>query len=206
MRWFWISILIIGAIAIVVLMRPRDDGDVGTPPSPVTPSPVTPSPAPASPDVRSAQLDGRFDISGTGSTSDPYRITWPLLQSAHDVSEPNGEVRVAKYLAQLDGTSIEISGYLAPPVQQDVTSELLVMQKRWDGCCIGTPPTAFDCIEVRLDNPIPMRGRHLIQYGTVRGTLRIEPFTAGKFLLGLYRIEHGRVEGQQTDGGTVKSD
>ena len=207
MRWFWIVISVIAVGALVVALRPRSETiDILTAPvtAPVTSpapalapprAPVT-APSPPRSDPRSTQLDGRFDILGTGSQLDPYRVTWSLMKSAEDPSEPNGQVRVPKYLALLDGTAIEISGYLAPPVQQAVTSELLVMQKRWDGCCIGTPPTPFDCIEVRLDQPLTMRAQHLIQYGTVRGTLRIEPFVAGKFLLGLYRIEHGAIEGE----------
>ena len=197
MRWLWIFILIIIVVAIVVLVRPRDaDVDDDDVVADVVVQPISIPVIVPTTDPRLVQLDERFSISGTGSPTDPYRVSWPLMQSAHDVNAPNGEVRVEKYLAQLDGTSIEISGYLAPPVQQETTSELLVMQKRWDGCCIGAPPTPFDCIEVRLDKPITMRGRHLILYGTVRGTLRIEPFTAGKYLLGLYRMENGRVEGE----------
>lgn len=192
MRWFWILILAVSIVAIVVLVRPRESENEGGDDTGVTariertaiaPPVATPS-------------NQRLDIAGSGSPADPYRVTWSLMQSAHDASAPNGEVRIPNDLAMIDGTVVEISGYLAPPVQQDVTSELLVMQKRWDGCCIGIPPTPFDCIEVRLERPVTMRGRHLIQYGTIRGTLRIEPFTAGKFLLGLYRIEHGIVEGQ----------
>lgn len=98
-------------------------------------------------------------------------------------------------VARYDGTHIEVSGFLAPPVAVDQTTELLVMRNRWDGCCIGTPPTPFDCIEVRLMESVPVRGRHLISFGTVRGRLRIEPFRVGTYLLGLYRIEEGTVEG-----------
>ncbi len=182
MRWFWVLVLLASLGAVVMLARPRE-GAVQT------------ERASVRPDQPVAARETHTDLKGTGSPADPYRISWPLMQSARDVNAP-GEVRVSAELALLDGTSIEISGYLAPPVQAETTSELLVMQKRWDGCCIGTPPTPFDCIEVRLDAPVTMRGRHLIQYGTVRGVLRIEPFIAGKFLLGLYRIESGRVVGE----------
>lgn len=104
-------------------------------------------------------------------------------------------VEIPASIRQLDGASVQISGYLAPPVAVDETGELLVMRNRWDGCCIGTPPTPYDCIEVTLTEKVPVRGKHLIQFGTVRGRLRVEPFMAGKFLLGLYRIEDGEVEG-----------
>lgn len=205
MRWFWILILAVSVVAIVVLARPRENesGDetgvtARSESAAITQRIVMPPEAPPSiaPLPAETSSDRRLEIAGSGSPADPYRVTWALMQSAHDTKAPNGEVRIPNDLALIDGTVVEISGYLAPPVQQDVTNELLVMQKRWDGCCIGIPPTPFDCIEVRLERPVTMRGRHLIQYGTIRGILRIEPFTAGKFLLGLYRIEHGIVEGQ----------
>ena len=95
----------------------------------------------------------------------------------------------------LNGAYVRISGFIAFPLIVTESSECLVMLNQWDGCCIGTPPTPFDCIEVRLDKAVPIKGKHLIQYGTIRGLLRVEPFSAGKYLLGLYRIEHGQVEG-----------
>ncbi len=205
MRWFWIIISISIVAALVALMRSRSN-DVAEaivmPTSTAAQPAAMPTSSPASQlenviriDARTIQLDGRFDVSGTGSTADPYKITWPLMMSAQSGATPDGAISVPKYISLLDGTSIEISGYLAPPVACDLTEELLVMRNRWDGCCIGTPPTPFDCIEVRLDKAVPIKGKHLIQYGTIRGVLRIEPFSAGKYLLGLYRIEHGQVEG-----------
>ncbi len=195
MRWFWILILAGSIIAIIVLVRPREDERAEVT-NEIATNEIAPNKSPAIVSPATTHSDRPSEIPGSGSPTDPYRVSWSLMKSAQDVNEPNGQVRVPSDLALIDGMSIEISGYLAPPVQQDVTSELLVMQKRWDGCCIGTPPTPFDCIEVRLNRPITMRGRHLIQYGTIRGTLHIEPFTAGKFLLGLYRIEQGSIEGE----------
>lgn len=204
MRWFWILVSILIVAGVVALLRPRSD-DIVTPIINTTTTPAETSSAIFTPtaeptyinrvDSRTIQLDGRFDVSGTGSTSDPYKITWPLMMSAESGVTQAGAIAVPKYISILDGTSIEISGYLAPPVALDMTEELLVMRNRWDGCCIGTPPTPFDCIEVRLDKAIPVKGKHLIQYGTVRGILRVDPFSAGKYLLGLYRIESGQVEG-----------
>jgi hypothetical protein len=108
---------------------------------------------------------------------------------------PTDAVDLPESITSLDGASVQISGFLAPPVQVETTRELLVMRNRWDGCCIGIPPTPYDCVEVSLAEPVAVRGKHLIQFGTVRGRLRVEPFLAGRFLLGLYRIEVGSVEG-----------
>jgi len=145
--------------------------------------------------VTNTVTDAATDASGTGSERDPYRINWPLLMAAERGAAADGAITVPPAIARYDGTHVEISGYLAPPVAVEQTSELLVMRNRWDGCCIGTPPTAFDCVEVTLTKSVPVRGRHLIAYGTIRGRLRIEPFRVGRYLLGLYRIEEGSVDG-----------
>jgi hypothetical protein len=197
MRWFWLFFIVLIIAALVALMRSNtNDEPTAIMNTPTLSAPTSPEPTDViRVDARTIQLDGRFDVSGTGSISDPYKITWPLMLSAQSGMGSDGVITVPKYISLLDGTSIEISGYLAPPVARDLTEELLVMRNRWDGCCIGTPPTPFDCIEVRLDKAIPVKGKHLIQYGTIRGILRVEPFSAGKYLLGLYRIEHGQVEG-----------
>ncbi len=202
MRWFWIIILVLATFAALILLRSEDGlAPIEMPtPTATQSAPVPNSALPESTnvirvDARTIQLDGRFDVSGTGSIADPYRVTWPLMMSAQSGATPDGAINLPKHISLLDGTSIEISGYLAPPVARDLTEELLVMRNRWDGCCVGTPPTPFDCIEVQLDKAVPVKGKHLIQFGTIRGVLRVEPFSVGKYLLGLYRIEHGQVEG-----------
>jgi hypothetical protein len=72
--------------------------------------------------------------------------------------------------------------------------EAMVMLNKWDGCCVGLPPTPFDSIEATFVRPIPVRGQHLFRFGTVKGRLTVEPFTAGTFLLGLYRLEDAVLE------------
>lgn len=192
-------------IGVVYFFWPEDsppkfvDAPTAAPaPMPDSTATASPSPAPhpfSRTDTRTVRLDDQFDVIGSGSSADPYRITWPLLMSAQSGSNPDAPVRVPDYLKLLDGTWVEISGYLAPPVISERTRDLLVMRNRWDGCCIGTPPTPYDCIEVRLSEEVPVRGKHLIQFGSVRGVLHIEPFTAGNFLLGLYRIDQGEAQG-----------
>ena len=66
---------------------------------------------------------------------------------------------------------------------------LLLTLNRWDGCCIGLPPTPFDAIDVTMRTPQPLEGAHLIRFGTFRGRLSVSVFEIGGFLLGLYRLE-----------------
>jgi hypothetical protein len=42
--------------------------------------------------------------------------------------------------------------------------------------------------------PIQVQGKHLFRFGTVKGRLVVEPFVAGSFLLGLYRLEDAVLE------------
>ncbi len=198
MRWFWIVIAALAALALVVVMSTTERDELPVAPPPPSPPSLPPSPSPepiARIDSRSIRLDGNFEISGAGSPADPFKINWPLLMSPQLPEDPTAAVAIPASIKSLDGATIEISGYLAPPVAVDETKELLVLKNRWDGCCIGTPPTPYDCIEVTLTEPVRVRGKHLIQYGSVRGRLRVEPFMVGKFLLGLYRLEDSQVFG-----------
>lgn len=141
------------------------------------------------------EVDGRYTILGSGTELDPYRVTWELLKSAYETMDLNGSrVTPPKRLEMLNGTYVQISGYLAPPLWGQETKELLVLLNRWDGCCIGLPPTPFDCIEAQLSAPMKLGAAHTINYGTIRGKFIVEPFKAGTFLIGLYRLEEAQTD------------
>ena len=141
------------------------------------------------------EVDGRYTILGSGTELDPYRITWDLLKSAYETMDLNGSrVTPPKRLEMLNETFVQISGYLAPPLWGQETKELLVMLNRWDGCCVGLPPTPFDCIEAQLAAPMKLGAAHTISYGTIRGKFIVEPFKAGTFLIGLYRLEEAQTD------------
>ena len=141
------------------------------------------------------EVDGRYTILGSGTELDPYRVTWELLKSAYETMDLNGSrVTPPKRLEMLNGTYVQISGYLAPPLWGQETKELLVLLNRWDGCCIGLPPTPFDCIEAQLSAPMKLGAAHTISYGTIRGKFIVEPFKAGTFLIGLYRLEEAQTD------------
>lgn len=141
-------------------------------------------------DERTIMLDERFRITGNGSANDPYRISWELLTSAGAFIDPaQGALRAPPWVRLLDGTYIELSGYYSTAIRVPVATHLLLTLNRWDGCCIGLPPTPFDAIDLSMRIPLPMAGLHAIRFGTFRGRLSVEPFEAGGFLLGLYRLE-----------------
>jgi hypothetical protein len=161
------------------------DGRVAAAPSTTT----SPARVERKPDG-SLLLDGRFVVTGSGSEQDPFVVSWPLLSSASEaIDAPAGRLAAPPHIAFLAGQWVQISGFLAPPLWGEQTRELLVMKNRWDGCCIGLPPTPFDCIEATLTDPVKLGARHSISFGTVRGRLVVEPFVAGSFLIGLYRLE-----------------
>lgn len=146
-------------------------------------------------DARTLELDGRFRITGNGSADDPYRISWELLTSASATVDPaRGLLEAPPWVRLLDGTYIEISAYYSTPVRVRRASSVLLTLNRWDGCCIGLPPTPFDAIDASLREPIDMNALHLISFGTFRGRLVVEPLVAAQYLLGLYRIEDATFE------------
>lgn len=153
-------------------------------------------------DPRTLRLDGRFEVLGRGSVEDPFRINWETLGSAIDAIDPiAGSVATPKWLEPLDGAWVELSGYFAPVTKLEESKELLFTKNRWDGCCIGLPPTVYDSIALGLEQSITLTGQHLIRFGTIRGQLHIEPYAAGGMMLGLYRVEHGTITTQPGAGG-----
>lgn len=146
-------------------------------------------------DDRTVRLDDRFTVRGSGTERDPYLVTWELLASASEsVDAAAGRFVIPGRIADLRGAWVRISGYWAPPVQAFEARELMVMLNKWDGCCIGLPPTPFDSIEATLAAPMPVKGEHLFRFGTITGRLEVEPFVAGSFLLGLYRLQEAVME------------
>ena len=146
-------------------------------------------------DHQTVRIDGKYVVRGSGSKSDPYQITWELLTSAARTVDASKSIyEVPGRIADLRGAWVQISGYWAPPLQVFQTKEAMFMLNKWDGCCIGLPPTPFDSIEATFTKPFAVQGQHLYRYGTIKGRLEIEPFAAGMFLLGFYRLHDAVME------------
>lgn len=205
---WWVEARSIPAAAPVEAVRVDNhslestDRFVDTAPAPREEAPSPHAASPREPDAadsiqrideRTLLLAHRFRVTGHGSPTDPYRVQWDLLMSARETMHAEDTIAVVpKWIAPLAGQWIEISGYLSAPTIVDEARDILLTMNRWDGCCVGIPPTPFDCIETRLGEPIKLGG-HLIRFGTVRGQLEIEPFLIGGFLVGLYRLDHATI-------------
>ena len=141
-------------------------------------------------DARTIELAGKYRVVGNGTEADPYIVSWELLLSASTtINAATGALEAPKWVMLLDGQWIEISAYYSTVVRKESVDELLLTLNRWDGCCIGLPPTPFDAIDVTMRTPLPLEGAHLIRFGTFRGRLSVSVFEIGGFLLGLYRLE-----------------
>jgi hypothetical protein len=146
-------------------------------------------------DDQTVRIDGKYTVRGKGTESDPFQITWEMLASASaGVDAAAGKYVLPGRIADLRGAWVRISGYWAPPLQVFEAKEAMVMLNKWDGCCIGLPPTPFDSIEAAFAAPIAVKGMHVYRYGTIKGRMQVEPFAAGSFLLGLYRLEDAVME------------
>jgi hypothetical protein len=144
---------------------------------PVSDSATTPATPPAMPP-------------GAGTERQPFRVSWDLLGRASGHVRGDGTLdAMPPTLVLLGGTWIELSGYYAPAIIAPSTNELVIMLNRWDGCCIGLPPTPYDSALVKTRAPVDFSLQHQFRFGTIRGRLVLEPFALGGLVLGLYRIE-----------------
>ena len=146
-------------------------------------------------DGRSIRLDDRFVLRGNGTERDPFTISWELLASAREtIDAAEGALDPPPYIELLNGAWVRIDGYYSTPLVTEEVHEVLLTLNRWDGCCIGLPPTPFDCVETALRKPINMRSKHLVRFGTVTGRMSVQPFAIGNWLMGLYRLENATVD------------
>lgn len=144
----------------------------------------------------SLRLDDRFNLPGSGTKDDPYRLSWDLLVSAQEVYKPRmGQKRLPERVTMLNGKYIELDGYVAFPITAASPKEALVMLNQWDGCCIGTPPTAYDAIEVKLSAAATPQQRFMT-HGSIRGRFKVDPYEDGGWLLGLYLLEDAELTGK----------
>jgi len=132
--------------------------------------------------------DARVTVPGSGDPNDPYVVSWDLLRGVQRTYAPReGKRTLPEWLDALDGRRVVIEGNTLVPVVAKQTSELLVMQNPWDGCCIGVPPTPYDAIEVSLDRPVEF-GHSATGYGSIRGTFEVDPYEVSGWLMGLFII------------------
>ncbi|MBL0926591.1 MAG: DUF3299 domain-containing protein [Phycisphaerales bacterium] len=135
-------------------------------------------------------VDDRFLIRGDGSKENPYVVAWDILVSASETYRPRlGKKDIPERIAMLSGKRVRITGYVLFPMFQQEASELLMMRNQWDGCCIGVPPTPYDAVEIKLAASAS-RDAMMLQFGTVEGDFKVDPYLNKDWLLGLYVMEN----------------
>lgn len=136
-------------------------------------------------------VDDAWTIRGDGTEASPYEVSWEFLSSAQEEYIPRlGDKKLPARIAFLSGKRVKIAGYLAFPLVAPTASECLLMLNQWDGCCIGVPPTPYDAVEVRLATEMKGWKRHTINFGTIEGTFKVEPYLVENWLVGLYLFEN----------------
>lgn len=140
-------------------------------------------------------LDGRFLVRGRGTQEDPLRVPWELLRATQETFDPSLDRHdLPSRVTVLSGQVVRLTGYFATASGEEQTRELLLMFNKWDGCCLGLPPTPYDAVEVKLTGPVALRGKHMIRYGTITGRFSCDPFLVAGWLVGLYRMEDATLD------------
>lgn len=138
--------------------------------------------------------DGSYIIRGSGTESDPYEVSWDLLQSCSNTYVPRlGEKVIPQRIAILHDKWVTIAGYIAFPIVATESDELLAMLNQWDGCCIGIPPSPYDAVEVKLKTPVEVGLRHQIRFASITGVFRVQPYVMERWLVGLYLMDQARI-------------
>ena len=145
----------------------------------------------------SISVDDAWTIRGEGTEAAPYEVSWEFLSSAQEEYMPRlGEKKLPARIAFLSGKRVRIAGYLAFPLVAPTASECLLMLNQWDGCCIGVPPTPYDAVEVKLSAELKGWKRHTINFGSVEGTFKVEPYLVENWLVGLYLFENATLDSE----------
>jgi hypothetical protein len=139
-------------------------------------------------------VDGEWTLVGKGTKESPYEPSWEYLFSAADTYQPRlDENEIPQRIAMLDGKWVRVAGFTAFPLVTGETTEMLVMLNKWDGCCIGVPPTPFDAIEVHLTEAVTRGPKHSINFGTITGLMKVDPYLIEDWLVGLYILEESSI-------------
>ncbi|MBL9148303.1 MAG: hypothetical protein JNM94_06370 [Phycisphaerae bacterium] len=135
--------------------------------------------------------DNRWIVRGKGTQESPYIVSWDYLLSAMDSYQPrNGQNAMPQRIAMLDGKWVTVEGFFIFPLASTEVKQSIIAMNRWDGCCIGVPPTAYDAIEATLLEPMALnRAQHQILYGQATGIFRVEPYVIDSWLVGLYLLD-----------------
>lgn len=135
-------------------------------------------------------LNDLHRVPGEGTAESPYTVGWDTLVALEQEYDPKapGKKDVPEWIKALDGKHVAITGFIAFPFIAPTADECMVMLNQWDGCCIGVPPTPYDAVEVKLADTLDV-GRDVVNYGTITGVFRTDPYLVNGWLIGLYVMD-----------------
>ncbi len=175
-----------------------EDPTAGSEPTEPTPTAATPTESDSAPTIDATGalvLNNRYTLAGSGTTDDPYVIDFPMLialEQDYD-GKTSGKAQVPAWIKPLDGKFVRITGFIGFPYISPTADECMVLLNQWDGCCVGTPPTLYDAIEVQLAEPINLENG-VFNYGTLTGVFRTDPYLVNGWLIGLYVMDEARID------------
>jgi hypothetical protein len=138
-------------------------------------------------------IDQRFVVSGEGTPQSPYVVAWEFLTAASETYKPRmGMTKLPGRLEIINNKYVRITGFVAFPIMAQSPDEMLAMYNQWDGCCIGTPPTPYDAVEVKLKEAVSGENR-LKTFGTVEGVFKVDPYLVKDWLVGLYTMKDAKL-------------
>ncbi len=118
------------------------------------------------------------DIRNSASLPQPSedKITWDDLQSLHRNAADVGMDKFAlpASWSRLVGRRVLAEGNLVVEKLDDPDGKLFVASHAWDGCCMGTPPAAFDSLLLHFASD-SIRPSPWHRSGLLEGTLGILP-------------------------------
>ncbi|GMV81051.1 MAG: hypothetical protein AMXMBFR7_22350 [Planctomycetota bacterium] len=134
-------------------------------------------------------LDDFYELRGSGTREDPYRVTWDLFVSALETAKPgDGTLAFPARLAFLKDMAVELRGYTVVAESSAARHEFILNRSVLDDCCLLPPTNIFEVVEVRSAQAgLLMPG--IVNAVTVRGTLRIDPLIRHGQLAGVYVLE-----------------
>ncbi len=145
-------------------------------------------------------FDDRYELVGSGTSTDPYMVSWDLLISSSETMKPRkGRRSVPERVAVLDGKWVVVSGNISFPLMMNEPTELLLTLNPWDGCCIGVPPTPYDAVEVGLNDPATDEDVYAA-YGAITGRLLVRPYLVGDWLVGMYVLQDASLNVEDRGG------
>jgi hypothetical protein len=129
---------------------------------------------------------------GDGSAEHPYQLSWDLLLSAQNTSQPGAAVELPERVKMLSGKHVVIKGNTVKTVVGAKGDEFLLNDQLMDNCPTCINRTIYATIAVKVKTPEAMDAG-VINILTLRGKFKAEPYLKNGFLIGVYFLEDAEV-------------